>query len=309
MHCLVTGGSGYIGSALLPVLAEQGHRLSAQYSRGSVPGLSGVQLDLLECDFAAGKADLDLEGVDLVFHLAGIAHQRADVQAYENVNVNVPLALAQQAAAAGVKRFVFVSSVKAQAAQYDSQGALIPVSESNNPYAQSKALAEKGLQEICRNSGLELFIVRPALVYSEHALGHLRWLRRWAVWHLPAPPAGGVRSMIALADLVRLLALLVAAPVQASSLITVTDNESYSTRRLHAALCAATDRRPWLPSPPGVVWQSFCNLWDILRLEKAGGTWARMTADECYLSSGLDGLGFQPGLNFEASLGVVVDAA
>ncbi|MDA8962483.1 UDP-glucose 4-epimerase, partial [Congregibacter sp.] len=106
-----------------------------------------------------------------------------------------------------------------------------------------------------------------------------------------------------------LLALLVAAPVQAPLLMTVTDNESYSTRRLHAALCAATDRRPWLPSPPELVWRSFCKLWDMLRKEQAGGAWARMTADECYLSSGLDGLGFQPSLNFEASLGVVVDAA
>ncbi|WOJ94863.1 NAD-dependent epimerase/dehydratase family protein [Congregibacter variabilis] len=293
----------------MPVLAEQGHRLSAQYCRGAVSALSDAQLDLLECDFAAGQVDLNLEGIDLVFHLAGIAHQRADVAAYQNVNVDAPLALAEQALAAGVKRFVFVSSVKAQAAQYDEHGALIPVSESRNPYAQSKALAEQGLQEICRNSSLELFIVRPALVYSEHALGHLRWLRRWAAWHLPTPPAGGGRSMIALDDLVRLLTMLVAQPVHAPSVITVTDNESYSTVRLHAAFCKAMGRRPWLPSPPVVVWRSFCSLWDMMRNDELGATWARMAADERYLSSGLDSIGFRPSLNFEATLSVVGDAA
>ncbi|EED33755.1 UDP-glucose 4-epimerase [gamma proteobacterium NOR5-3] len=292
----------------MPVLAERGCRLSAQYCRGAVSAPGDAQLSLQRRDFSAGQADLDLEGVDAVFHLAGIAHQRADAQAYQHVNVDASLALAQRARAAGVTRFVFISSVKALAAQRDAQGALLPVVAASNPYAQSKALAEQGLQNVCRDSGMQLFIVRPALVYSKEASGHLRWLRRWAAWHLPAPPSGGGRSMIALDDLVRVLALLVDASlsVPVPALMTVTDEQIYSTRRLHAAICAAMEREPWLPSPPAFVWRSLCRLWDALRGEKSGCTWERMTADECYRSSGLESLDFQPSLSFEASLGVPV---
>jgi UDP-glucose 4-epimerase len=309
VHCLVTGGSGYIGRALLPVLAEQGLRLSAQYRRGFVPVLANENVGFLEYEFADGRADLNLDGVDVVFHLAGIAHQDADAQAYQRVNVDAPLALAERAREAGVRRFVFVSSVKAEAAEHDALGGLTPVSEASSPYAQSKALAELGLQKLCRNSSLELVTVRPALVYSEHALGHLRWLRRWATWHLPTPPRGGGRSMIALDDLVRLLAQLVTVPIESPCLITATDGESYSTRRIHAAMCLALDRRPWLPSPPDFVWRSVCRLWDTVRGQESGGTWARMTADELYRNSGPESLGFRPSLNFEASLSVVVDAS
>ncbi|MDP5054373.1 MAG: NAD-dependent epimerase/dehydratase family protein [Congregibacter sp.] len=317
MHCLVTGGSGYIGRALLPALAAQGYRLSAQCHRGSVsvfdamdgqvagPQSPKAQVHTLRCDFSAGRAELGLDGVDVVFHLAGVAHQQAAADVYQRVNVDASLALAEKALAAGVKRFVFVSSVKAGNAEKDQNDDLVPVA---NPYAQSKALAEEGLRSRCRDSSLELIIVRPALVYGDQALGHLRWLRRWAQLHMPAPPAGGERSMIALDDLVRLLTLLAAHSSPSSSpspsLLIATDNHSYSTRRLHAAFCAAMGRTPWIPSPPPPVWRGLCRVLDSLRGETPGRTWARLTGEERYRPTGLASLGFEPILSFEHSLGL-----
>lgn len=309
MHCLITGAGGYIGRALLPTLADQGHRLTAQCRPGTVPAFGTSNVRVLDCDFATTDWGLPLEDVGVVFHLAGIAHQQSNAEVYQRINVDATMMLAEKARAAGVRRFVFVSSVKAVFAQRDksSSNELLPLSSVDNPYAQSKALAEEGLREICRHSKMELVIVRPALVYSEQALGHLRWLRRWTALHLPSPPSGGARSMVALVDLTRLLSLLVATPVSDSSLLTVTDGQRYSTQRLHAALCAATGRRPWLPSPPEAVWKGLSLVIDAARGEASGRTWSRMTAEDWHPASGLESLAFLPAFDFETSLGVTPD--
>ncbi|WP_439102020.1 NAD-dependent epimerase/dehydratase family protein [Congregibacter sp.] len=308
-HCLVTGANGYIGRALVPALAERGYSLTMQFRPGSRPQ-SVTPGRHCQWDLNIRDWDVTLEGVDVLFHLAGIAHQRGDLSAYEVVNVDASVALATKAIAAGVRRLVFVSSVKAGRAEYDdSTGELLPLAESSNPYAQSKALAEAGLEACCQDADIELVIVRPALVYSENALGHLRWLRRWTRLHLPRPPPGGERSMIALADLVALLTQLGSAPLDGQTRLTVTDGERYSTRRLHSALCAAGAGQPWLPSPPAFAWKAACALLDGLRREPRGQSWARLTGDECYASSGFDALGFRPSLNFESSLGVSFDAS
>ncbi|WP_439105895.1 NAD-dependent epimerase/dehydratase family protein [Congregibacter sp.] len=304
MHCLVTGGNGYIGRALLPALAQQGYRLSAQGRPATVPVCHDPDVRFLESDFGAAHWELPLEGVDVLFHLAGIAHQQGSVDGYQAVNLDASLALARKAIAADVKRLVFVSTVKAAAAEYDESGDLLPISKASSPYAQSKALAEEGLRRLCDNAALELVIVRPALVYGENVLGHLRWLRRWTALHLPAPPPGGERSMIALADLVRLLSGLAVSTLETPALFTATDGERYSTQRLHAALCEAMGRQPWLPTPPALVWRTLCRTLDTVRGETAGCTWDRMTADDYYRPEGLESLGFSPSLNFESSLRV-----
>ncbi|WOJ98464.1 NAD-dependent epimerase/dehydratase family protein [Congregibacter brevis] len=310
MHCLVTGANGYIGQALLPALAEREYLLSTQCRPGAVSALQRVNANLLECDFGSDTWELPLQGVDVVVHLAGVAHQHGEANAYQLINVDASLALADRAIAAGVHRFIFVSSVKAEAAEYDQRRVLLPVSEAENPYAQSKAMAEEGLRQRFQGSDVTLVVLRPALVYSEGSLGHLRWLRRWTNLHLPAPPEGGQRSMIALTDLVRLLTLLVELPIEhTQTFVTVTDGESYSTRRLHAALCTAMQRQPWLPSPPAFVWQALGRILDTVRGEAPGRTWDRMTGDECYSSQGLDVLGFSPSLNFESSLGIAADVS
>lgn len=312
MHCLITGAEGYIGRALVPALAEAGHQLTAQRRPAAAPASEVAHVSTIDCDFAVSDWDLPLEGVDVVFHLAGVAHQQGKADLYQRINVDAAVTLAEKARRAGVTRFVFLSSVKAVLAQRSlskESDKLLPLVSANNPYAQSKALAEEELRKLCHDAKMELLIVRPALVYSEHALGHLRWLRRWTALHLPRPPSGGERSMVARADLTRLLVLLVAAPISDVSLLTVTDGQRYSTQRLHAALCVAMRRRPWLPSPPKAVWKGLSLIVDGVRGEALGRTWSRMTAEDCYPSSGLDSLDFMPTFDFETSLGVLSDDA
>lgn len=308
MHCLVTGGSGYIGRALLPALLARDYQVSAQCYRQGPEHAAGCDplIRFQRCDLQSGAADLPLEGIDVVFHLAAIAHQRAGAAQYQRVNVDASLALAIRARDAGVKRFVFVSSVKADMACLDPSGVPSALAGAADPYAQSKAVAEQGLHELCRDSAMRLVIVRPALVYSADAGGHLCWLRRWAALHLPAPPAGGARSMVGRDDLVRLLALLAEAESPPPRL-TVTDGETYSVQRLHAALCAAMGKRPWIPSPPAMLWRIACSGFDRLRGDTPGRTWERLVGQESHLDVGLGKLGFKPALSFERSLGIGVD--
>lgn len=313
MQCLVTGATGYLGRALTPALLSAGHAVIGQCATEAP---TDIALPMLRRDFRAGAAGLVPDGTDCVLHLAGIAHQAAAPADYYLINVAATLELARDARARGVRRFVFVSSVKAEAATaaglractgaavtQGSGGDTAPA-DGGCDYAGSKAAAEAGLRELCADGAMELIIVRPALVYSVDAPGHLRLLRRWAEFRLPRPPAGGARSMIARDDLVRLLVLLTTAPLPDVSPLVASDGEVYSTRRLHAALCRALQRRPWLPSPPAGLWRLAATLRDRLQRLPPGSTWERLAGDERYPSRGLAELHFRPTLTFERSLGL-----
>lgn len=288
MRCLVTGASGYIGTALCAALHRGGHEVVAQVFRGrAAPGLPAVyRCDLSEDPAHAALRDV-LCGVDCVFHLAGIAHQRASPADYQSVNVEATRALAQAALAAGVPRFVFMSSVKARAA---------------SPYGVSKARAEALLQALSRNTEMDLAILRPALVYGAEARGHLAWLRRWVQLRLPELPQGGERSMISCDDLVQLCLLLLRCERKGVLELVVTDGERYSLRRLQHALAAALGRTPLRPAPPQFCWRLAARAVDALRGEAAGSLWGRVQDDDLSAAEGLEDLGFVAAWNFESWL-------
>jgi nucleoside-diphosphate-sugar epimerase len=323
-HCLVTGASGFVGAPLVAALAQRGFTVDAVCHRRPPPAAaSRVQcLDLGDDD-----ASVDFSGIDTAYHLAGIAHQDADAATYRRVNLEATLRLAAQASQAGVRRFVFVSSVKAQALDDpSSRGRSAPAAlmgdhdgaraarspevpgaapASTLDYAASKWWAEDGLKRLCADGAMQLLILRPALIYSDDAPGHLALLRRWTAMRLPRPPVGGCRSMIARDDLVRLLVCLASVPLaRPVHEMIVTDGQCYSVRRLHAALCRATGRRPLLPSPPAGLWRFACDFADRRRGRQPGSTWLRLAGDERYSAAGLEDCDFQPRLSFEDSLGL-----
>lgn len=310
----MTGAGGYVGRALLPALLAAGITPRAHASGDlSDPEILGA---------------LDFAGVDVVYHLAGIAHQQADAADYRRVNVDMSRQLAERALAAGVRRFVFLSSVKAIGASSagpandrpandrsanDRSGGDNPRHESPTndgladaelDYALSKALAERALNAVCNGQSMELLVLRPALVYSADAPGHLGWLRRWASLRLPGPPQGGARSMVARDDLVRLLVLLATCDCLAGPL-TLTDGERYSTARIHAAFVRRLERSPLLPALPRPFWKMLAGFADRARGEPSGTHWGRLVDDDLYPSEGLDTLGFSPSLTFERCLGLV----
>lgn len=250
-RCLVTGASGFVGSALLPRLAAEGWQARG-VSRSNGPGL-GERADWRAL----------LEGCDAVVHAGARVHvmrERASdpLAAFRAVNRDGTLALARQAAQAGVRRFVFVSTAKVHGEHsppgrpFRADDPLAPA----DPYAISKAEAERGLLELAAGTVMRVTIVRPPLVYGPGVRGNFLTMLQWIERGLPLPLAAidNRRSLLALDNLVDLLALCVAeqAPVDRSLLCA--DGEDLSTPALLRAIAAALGLPARLfPVPAGLL--------------------------------------------------------
>lgn len=189
-----------------------------------------------------------LMGCDVVVHLAGRAHLKDEIDTdplseYRLANVDVTLNLVRAAALAGVKRFVFISSVGVNGAEtfgipFMAEDAASP----HSPYAISKYEAELGLKALTSQAEMEFVIIRPPLVYGPNAPGNFGSLMRWLKRGLPLP-LGAVenkRSFVALENLVDLILVCSKHPSAANQTFLVSDGEDISTtdllRRLGTAI-------------------------------------------------------------------------
>ncbi len=264
MKCLVTGATGFVGRALCHRLLDEGCELIA-LSRSGAPLPDGTPTT--PCELAALNFDTSLlTGVDVVFHLAGIAHQQADERSYEEVNHQGTLRLARLAREAGVNCFVFLSSVKAMGPASDAPArAECDVTTPTDPYGLSKWQAECGLRDEFTGASMAIRILRPALVYGPGVKGNLQTLLRAIRMGLPRPPEEGARSMVGLPDLVELMVLAAQAEEPGVHTWIACDGEAYSTRRIYQALREADGKGSglsWLPRP---LWQLALTLADRLR--------------------------------------------
>jgi nucleoside-diphosphate-sugar epimerase len=251
MLTLVSGATGFVGRALVGRLLAEGWRVRAALrdpSRGR--GLDGM-VELAE----VGEIGPDtrwagaLSGVDVVFHLAARVHQLPDpspdpASAYRRVNAAGTERLARAAAAAGVRRLVFVSSIKvngeARAAPYTEDDAPAPA----DAYGESKREAEAALWSEARASGLEIVVVRPPLVYGPGVKANLLRLLRAVDRGLPLP-LGAIRNRRSLLYVENLADALIACardPRAAGRTYLVSDGEDLSTPGLIRALAKALAR-------------------------------------------------------------------
>jgi nucleoside-diphosphate-sugar epimerase len=202
-----------------------------------------------------------LRDVDCVVHVAGRAHKLNDrledpLSEFRKVNVDASLNLAQQASDAGVKRFIFISSIGVHGAStgegvFDEFSPLIPHSD----YAISKLEAESGLKDICVKGGMELVVLRPPLIYAGHAPGNFRLLLKLVASGLPLPFSGveNSRSMIALENLVDLVALCVEHPAAANQTFLASDGVDVSTSQIIRCLAKGMGREARLFPLPDVL--------------------------------------------------------
>jgi UDP-glucose 4-epimerase len=203
-----------------------------------------------------------LGGVDVVVHCAARVHMMHDPAAdppvaFRAVNVQGTVRLAQQAAAAGVRRFVFVSSVKvhgdatAPGRPFRADDAAAP----QDAYGQSKWEAEQALQVFVQSVAMELVIVRPPLVYGPGVRANFAALMRWVQrgWPLPFAALDNRRSLVALDNLVDLLCLCLHHPGAAGQVFMVSDGEDVSTAELVRRLAEVLGR-PARLFPIPVVW-------------------------------------------------------
>lgn len=286
MKCLVTGATGFVGRQLCQRLAARGDTV-IPCSRSGTPLPDGTPTHGLDL----GERGLDqdvIQGVDVLFHLAGIAHQHAAADAYHEVNYLATMKLARQAAKAGVGCFVFLSSVKAMGpANTDEARDETRCNVPTDAYGTSKWQAECRLRAEFADSDMRVVILRPALVYGERPRGNLALLVRGVRSGLPRPPAGGGRSMVAVADLVDLLCLLADSPPPGINTWIVSDGETYSTRQLYDLLRQALGRgraRAWLPR---WAWRLGARVLDSLRGRPGESTYDKLFGFERYSNASL----------------------
>ncbi|MHB8253927.1 MAG: NAD-dependent epimerase/dehydratase family protein [Acidiferrobacter sp.] len=241
MRVLVTGATGFIGQALVPALMAAGMPVRG-LGRAPRGGLEWHMADLTDAASVRGSC----RDCEVVFHLAGIAHTRAAGARHEEVTVAGTRALLAEAQEAGVRQFIFVSSIKAEC--------------SDDEYARSRRAAE----DLVRGAGLvATAIVRPALVYSAGMRGNLDRLLTVAAGRLPLPiPHGGpLRSLIHKDDLVAVLVALTRLP-QASVTYTVSDGHPYTLREIYDVMRQGFGYHPASYALPQSVLENLARLGD-----------------------------------------------
>ncbi len=192
---LVTGANGFIGQAVCESLPFQGYQVVGAV-RGKSPAGATPSLQYLEMDHIDQRTDWGaaLSGMDSVVHLAARVHFMQDTAAdplaeFRRVNVALTLNLARQAAAAGVRRFVFISSIKVNG-ETTPVGQPFMAEDAPRPldaYGVSKLEAEQALQEIARQTGMEVVIIRPVLVYGPGVKANFHEMMRWLLKGVPLP--------------------------------------------------------------------------------------------------------------------------
>ena len=254
---LVTGATGFVGRALCNQLSAIGHTVIPAVRHGS-----GLPNEVVTSDIGSSTDwRMALAGCDAVVHLAARVHmireaERDPLALYRRTNTEATLNLARQAAQAGVKRFVFISTIKV-----NGEGRDAPYRETDAPapedeYALSKWEAELGLHRIAQETGLEVVILRPPLVYGPGVKANFRRLIETVArgWPLPLGAVRNRRSLLYLGNFVDAIRLCLEHPGAAEQTFLLDDGEPVSTPQLIRALAAAM-RRParLLPVPPWLL--------------------------------------------------------
>lgn len=252
---LVTGAGGFIGKHLVRTFVQLGHTVRAATTRPEAvrwPGVETVHaVDLAEPQSWA-KA---LTNVEIIVHLAAIAHitERIDPDTYDRVNHRGTANLAAAATAQGIERFVFMSSINAQAPASSDR----VLTEADPPapvtaYGRSKLAAEHAL----RNSGVRFTILRPVLVYGPGVKGNFATLLKLADSPVPLPFGSlqNRRSFLSVANLIEATRFVMDAPASLRETYVVADDSALPLREVFAILRRELGRRPVLvPVPPRLI--------------------------------------------------------
>jgi len=261
---LVTGASGFVGSALCRTLAAQGGgnvRAALREAGARLP--AGVQL-AFGCELAASTDwAAALRDVQVVVHAAARVHVMKEAAAdslaeFRRVNVEGTLSLARQAAAAGVRRFIFISSIKVNG-EASHPGRPLNADDLPAPqdaYGVSKYEAEQALHQLAADTGMELVVIRPVLVYGPGVKANFLSMMRWVQRGVPLPFAAvdNRRSLVFLDNLVDLVVTCIDHPQAANQTFVASDGEDVSLNQLLCALGRALDRPARLLAvPPGLL--------------------------------------------------------
>lgn len=256
---LVTGAGGFVGSACVRALSQHPAFSVTAAVHDTQPMMPpGVEVRRAG-SLGQGTWDEVVRGQDFIVHAAARVHVMQDAEtdplsAYRRVNVDGTLDLARRAAAAGVRRFVFVSSIKvngektAAGCAYRADDPPAPL----DPYGVSKLEAERGLFELASASNMEVVVIRPPLVYGPGVRANFLQLMKLvqAGWPLPLAAVDNARSLVGIDNLVHLVRCCLVHPRAANQVFLASDGEDLSTPALIRRLARGLGRPPRLLSVP-----------------------------------------------------------
>ncbi|WP_460091842.1 UDP-glucose 4-epimerase family protein [Pseudomonas sp. S2_E02] len=258
---LVTGATGFVGEALVFRLLRDKVFTPVAAVRGETR-LAGL------CPVVAFGLDENsplppLENVDVVVHCAARVHVMNEVAAdplaaFRQVNVEGTARLARHAAKSGVKRFIFISSIKVNGeatlpgAPFSADDAPAPV----DPYGISKREAEGALRQISQDTGMEVVIIRPPLIYGPGVKANFLNMMRWLERGIPLPfgAINNRRSLVAIGNLIDLITVCIKHPAAGGHVFLVSDAEDLSTTQLLRRMAGALGVKPrLLPLPSSLM--------------------------------------------------------
>ena len=247
---LITGANGFIGSRLCELASKDGWLV-----RGAVRH-SGKNNSIAMGDFGVDTDWSDaLKGINVVVHLAARVHIMNDsvenpLEKFRMINTQLTLNLAKQAAQLGVKRFIYLSSIKVNGettlpeSPFTEDDLFVPT----NPYALSKYEAEQALLKLAIATKMEVVIIRPPLVYGPRVKANFLNMMKWLYKSVPLPfgSINNKRSLVALDNLVDLILTCIEHPAAANEIFLVSDGEDLSTTELLNRVATSLGKKPRL---------------------------------------------------------------
>ena len=260
---LLTGVTGFVGRALVNEMLRLELTVVAAVRSLSADLPGDVRQYVVGDLLLNTEWSLALNDIDVVIHSAARVHIMDDrvadpLSEFRKVNVDGTLNLARQAAEEGVKRFVFISSIKVNG-EITSDGCPFRPDDNINvtdPYGLSKYEAEQGLLALAKSTSIEVVIIRPPLIYGPGVKANFRSLLKWVNRGLPLPFAliQNKKSFIALDNLVNFIIHCVDHPKAANEIFLISDGEDVSTAELLRKIAKAFDKKAiLLPIPVSLM--------------------------------------------------------
>lgn len=257
---LVTGSSGFLGHYLCQFLAELNYLVLAQTRKAQIfnhPNITNINFDLND-----NLDSIDLNRVEVIIHCAGRAHvmnetAASPLEAYRQTNVQGTLNLAKKAVQSGVKRFIYLSSIKVNGEQTTTQ-AFQPNDHvhTDDPYGLSKYEAEQALLELSKNTGLEVVIIRPVLIYGPNVKANFKSMVNLASKKLPLPIGclDNKRSMVSVYNLADLIHTCMTHPDANREVFLASDQDDISVKQLFEKLAHYQNNKLlMLPVPKSLI--------------------------------------------------------
>lgn len=305
MNLLLTGATGFLGSRLARDLHSKPSvtLTAAVRSRKKIPAAHIVEVQGLDANTDWSTA---LTNQQVVIHAAARAHIMKDEVAdplaeYRRVNVGGTLNLARQAADAGVKRFIFISSIKVNGEQttsghpFTADGTPAP----EDAYGISKCESEQGLQQIASSTGMEVVIIRPPLVYGPGVKGNFASMISFVRKGIPIPfgAISNKRSLVGIDNLIDLIVTCIDHPNAVNEIFLASDGRDLSTTELLQGVARAMGRPSQLIPIPGSILSLCASL-----IGKRGVAQRLLGSLQVDISKNREVLGWEPPVSVEDGL-------